>query len=137
MTLMKDVDMWIVFKIKFIVFREEQNEKYCRISSSVKNLMKKEVEEKKAIENHVDADGSDASSYDDNVPIHVIKRFDEIESNALFFVHNLPQFAPVHYPFTVPGYPDHLMSRCPCSRFYKRFHNSIFSTKGKRVFHKI
>ena len=41
----------------------------------------------------------------------------EDDKEMIIFINNLTFFPPLHYRFTVTGYPECFIDRCPCSKF--------------------
>ena len=57
----------------------------------------------------------------------------EGNKGMIVFINNLALFPPLRYPYTVTGYPEYVVGRCPCSKFYRRRHSVTYKASNTPV----
>ena len=92
-------------------FTDKQLRKHKEISEKVKGTILP------SLDNDNEED-DDSGCFDEEDDLLVINH--ENKNEMLIFIENIASFPPIHYLYTVSGYPDYCMGRCPCSNFYHK-----------------
>ena len=109
---------------KFYRFTDQQLTKHKEISEKVKGMILPTLD-------NDNVEDDDSGIFDSEDEFLVINH--EKKKEMLIFIENMALFPPFHYLYTVFGYPEYCMGRCPCSSFYHRWHFNTYKVSGMPV----